>query len=82
MAEVEYCDYVTSEKKKRKYTEEQRQAKKDADKKRAKTRVNLGRAFNRWRRLRERKGFKTDAELALFFLNRYVTSPLYFSDAL
>ncbi|KAJ8351547.1 hypothetical protein SKAU_G00230230 [Synaphobranchus kaupii] len=36
----------------------------------AKTRVNLGLAFERWRMLRAQKAFKTDARLAHFLLNR------------
>uniref|UniRef100_A0A4W6FWU0 Uncharacterized protein n=1 Tax=Lates calcarifer TaxID=8187 RepID=A0A4W6FWU0_LATCA len=43
------------------------------DKARGKTRVNLGAAFQRWRDLRERKGLKTDEEVALFLLDRWVT---------
>lgn len=37
---------------------------------RSKTRINIGAAFERWRDLRQLKGMKTDAELALFLLNR------------
>lgn len=36
---------------------------------RSKTRLNIGVAFERWRDLRQLKGMKTDAELALFLLD-------------
>uniref|UniRef100_A0A674MHT5 Uncharacterized protein n=1 Tax=Takifugu rubripes TaxID=31033 RepID=A0A674MHT5_TAKRU len=36
---------------------------------RSKTRIYIGVAFERWRDLRQLKGMKTDAELALFLLD-------------
>lgn len=33
-------------------------------------RINIGAAFQRWREIRELKGFKTDAEFATFLLDR------------
>ncbi|KAM4616070.1 uncharacterized protein ACJ7VT_009053 isoform 2-T2 [Polymixia lowei] len=42
-----------------------------ADKARSKTRINIGIAFERWRKLREIKGLKSDAELAVFLLDNY-----------
>lgn len=36
---------------------------------RSKTRIYIGVAFERWRNLRQLKGMKTDAELALFLLD-------------
>ncbi|XP_056105347.1 uncharacterized protein si:ch211-40k21.5 isoform X2 [Rhinichthys klamathensis goyatoka] len=36
---------------------------------RNKTRINIGRAFERWRQLRELKGFKSDSDLAFFLLD-------------
>ncbi|XP_018520403.1 uncharacterized protein LOC108875766 isoform X3 [Lates calcarifer] len=50
-------------------TDEYKCKKKGYDKARGKTRVNLGAAFQRWRDLRERKGLKTDEEVALFLLD-------------
>uniref|UniRef100_A0A3Q1B5Z6 Uncharacterized protein n=1 Tax=Amphiprion ocellaris TaxID=80972 RepID=A0A3Q1B5Z6_AMPOC len=43
------------------------------DQSRAKTRINIGEAFQRWRDLRELKGMKTDAEVAVFLLDRWAT---------
>ncbi|XP_022066748.1 zinc finger protein 260-like isoform X1 [Acanthochromis polyacanthus] len=43
--------------------------KKESD--RARTRINIGGAFPRWRKLRDLKGFKTDADFASFLLDRY-----------
>lgn len=44
--------------------------KKESDKARGATRVNIGIAFERWRVLKENKGFKFDYELATFLLDR------------
>ncbi len=33
-------------------------------------RVNIGSAFQRWRELKEREGLRSDAEVALFLLDR------------
>lgn len=51
-------------------SEEQKWKKKFYDQARAKSRVNIGEAFQQWRDLREIKGMKTDAEVALFLLDR------------
>ncbi|CAM4574040.1 unnamed protein product [Leuciscus chuanchicus] len=45
------------------------------DKARGQTRVNIGAAFERWRQLRELKGLKSDAEVAVFLLNRLMRPP-------
>uniref|UniRef100_A0A672QPG9 Uncharacterized protein n=1 Tax=Sinocyclocheilus grahami TaxID=75366 RepID=A0A672QPG9_SINGR len=37
---------------------------------RSRTRVNIGSAFQRWRELKERKGLRSDAKVALFLLDR------------
>lgn len=42
---------------------------------RSKTRIYIGVAFERWRHLRQLKGMKTDAELALFLLDGQVVLP-------
>uniref|UniRef100_A0A4W4DQ94 Uncharacterized protein n=1 Tax=Electrophorus electricus TaxID=8005 RepID=A0A4W4DQ94_ELEEL len=43
--------------------------KKELDRARDKTRINIGAAFERWKALRDLKGFKIDAELATFLLD-------------
>ncbi|XP_049447456.1 spectrin beta chain, non-erythrocytic 4-like [Epinephelus fuscoguttatus] len=48
----------------------QKKAKRDSDR----ACVNLGRAFTKWRELRELKGCKTSPELALFLINRDLTA--------
>ena len=55
---------------KRKRSEASKLKKKSYDQERAKTRVNIGVAFRRWRELRELKGLKTDLEVAVFLLDR------------
>uniref|UniRef100_A0A672L637 Uncharacterized protein n=1 Tax=Sinocyclocheilus grahami TaxID=75366 RepID=A0A672L637_SINGR len=60
-------------KKNRKISEEQSVKKKGYDQARGKTRVNIGAAFQRWRELKERLGLESDAEVALFLLDRRVT---------
>ncbi|XP_016092440.1 uncharacterized protein [Sinocyclocheilus grahami] len=57
-------------KKNRKISEEQSVKKKGYDQARGKTRVNIGAAFQRWRELKERLGLESDAEVALFLLDR------------
>ncbi|KAJ8254970.1 hypothetical protein GJAV_G00199450, partial [Gymnothorax javanicus] len=44
--------------------------KKELDKVRDETRVNIGVAFQRWREFLDLEGLKTDAELATFLLDR------------
>lgn len=56
--------------KKRKRTKDISVKKRIYETARSKTRINIGAAFERWRDLRQLKGMKTDAELALFLLNR------------
>lgn len=57
-------------------TAQQNKRKKLADKERVEegvsdeARINIGAAFQRWREIRELKGFKTDAEFATFLLDR------------
>lgn len=57
-------------------SEEQKWKKKFYDQARAKSRVNIGEAFQQWRDLREEQGMKTDAEVAQFLLERCETSAL------
>ncbi|XP_061576236.1 histone-lysine N-methyltransferase PRDM9-like [Cololabis saira] len=61
--------------KKRKPAEEKAAVKKALDKARGQTRVNIGPAFERWRGLKELKGFRSDAEVALFLLDSYEKDP-------
>lgn len=54
----------------RKTVFEKAMTKKRLEQQRAKTRVNIGAAFPRWRQLRESKCLKTDAMVAVFLLDR------------
>ncbi|XP_034043428.1 zinc finger protein 3 homolog [Thalassophryne amazonica] len=60
---------------KRKPEAEKAAMKKARDKARGQTRVDIGAAFSRWRQLRHLKGLKSDAEVALFLLDRDVALP-------
>ncbi|XP_051970336.1 uncharacterized protein LOC127634718 isoform X4 [Xyrauchen texanus] len=60
---------MAEKKPKRKRSDEYKMKKKVYDQARARSRVNIGEAFQRWTDLRKRKGFKTDAEVALFLLD-------------
>ncbi|XP_051721834.1 uncharacterized protein LOC127497425 isoform X2 [Ctenopharyngodon idella] len=57
--------------KKRKTVLQTATTKKRLDQQRAQTRVNIGVAFPRWRQLRDSKGLKTDAMVAVFLLDSY-----------
>ena len=50
-------------------TDDVRQRKRLRDRERARTRVNIGKAFPEWRDLREKEGHKSDGELAAMLLN-------------
>ncbi|XP_078107622.1 uncharacterized protein LOC144518665 isoform X1 [Sander vitreus] len=56
---------------KRNLTNDEKLAKRNESRARDKTRVNIGEAYPTWRQLKDRKGFKTDAELAIFLIERY-----------
>ncbi|KAL0969318.1 hypothetical protein UPYG_G00225520 [Umbra pygmaea] len=63
-------------KKKRTISERGVLNKKELDKARAKTRINIGSvAFPRWKDLLALKGMKFDSDLALYLLERYAASP-------
>lgn len=62
--------YTSKQAKMRKGWQEKEETRKKADRLRWQSRVNLGMAFSRWRKLREEKGFKTDMELAIFLMDR------------
>ncbi|XP_040891845.1 uncharacterized protein LOC121180472 isoform X2 [Toxotes jaculatrix] len=53
-------------------SEEARRVKRENDRQRGRTRVNLGPAYSPWKKLREKNGFKTDAEMAIFLINIYL----------
>ncbi|KAJ8249131.1 hypothetical protein GJAV_G00231500 [Gymnothorax javanicus] len=44
--------------------------KKERDRSYAKSRINIGKAYQRWREFRELNGFNSDAQVALFLLDR------------
>ncbi len=68
----------SAKRKRKELTKEQKKkAKRDSDRASAKTPVNFGLSFNRWRELRDLKGFRTDPELSLFLLDRYVICLFY-----
>lgn len=50
-------------------SEEARRVKREHDRQRGRTRVNLGQAYGPWKKLRDQNGFKTDAEMAFFLIN-------------
>ncbi|KAF4088920.1 hypothetical protein AMELA_G00060220 [Ameiurus melas] len=52
-------------------TAEGLQSNRESDRARAKTRINLGMAFESWRQLRDLKGLKTNAEMAFFLLESF-----------
>ncbi|XP_029967230.1 uncharacterized protein LOC115402807 isoform X3 [Salarias fasciatus] len=55
---------------------QKKEYKKEEDRARNRTRINVGTAFERWRTLRDLNGFKSDAELATFLLERgNISSP-------
>lgn len=62
---------ITKQSKKRKTVFEKATTKKRLDQARSQTRVNIGIAFQRWRQLREVKGLKSDAMVAVFLLDSY-----------
>lgn len=55
---------------KRKCTGEANDPRRLWDKKRGKTRVNIGVAFPKWRELRDKLGLQKDADLACLLLDR------------
>ncbi|XP_076828380.1 uncharacterized protein LOC143474714 isoform X3 [Brachyhypopomus gauderio] len=63
--------YTTKTSKQKKTNEEKQAKKKELDRARDKTRINIGAAFQRWKALRDLKGFQVDAELATFLLDSF-----------
>lgn len=55
---------------KRKRTGEKNDPRTFWDSRRSKRRVNLGEAFERWRKLRDKLGLQRDADLACVLINR------------
>ncbi|CAJ1053683.1 uncharacterized protein LOC120495081 isoform X4 [Xyrichtys novacula] len=56
---------------KRKSIEERLETKRRCEQARNQSRINIGSSIERWRKLRQDLGLKTDAETAEFLLNRY-----------
>ncbi|XP_059192919.1 zinc finger protein 35-like isoform X2 [Centropristis striata] len=63
--------YTAKQAKRRKTVSLKREAKRESDNKRNKTRINIGEAFQRWRDLRDCIGLKLDSELAILLLDSY-----------
>uniref|UniRef100_UPI0037E76401 uncharacterized protein isoform X2 n=1 Tax=Semicossyphus pulcher TaxID=241346 RepID=UPI0037E76401 len=63
---------VSVKRQRKSLSEEAKKAKRESDRQRARTRVNIGSAHSAWRTLRDTNGFKTDAELAFFLINLYL----------
>lgn len=82
MGEMEDCEVmearpsVTPEpcvkKPKKPLSEEAKRVKRENDRQRGRTRVNLGPAYNPWKKLRDKNGFRSDAEMAFFLINMWV----------
>ena len=64
---------------KRKRTGEINDPRRFWDKRRNKTKVNIGVAFPRWRELRDKLNLQRDAELACILINRYASIQLTIS---
>ncbi|XP_068587259.1 uncharacterized protein [Cebidichthys violaceus] len=52
-------------------SEEGLRARKESDRLRVKTRINISYSFTRWRKLKEEKNLRTDADVANYLLNFY-----------
>ncbi|XP_028273481.1 uncharacterized protein LOC114443538 isoform X2 [Parambassis ranga] len=52
-------------------SEETKKRKRESDKVRARSRINIGPAFARWRELRDEEGCPTDGDLAVLLLDHY-----------
>nr|XP_054598020.1 uncharacterized protein LOC107391653 isoform X3 [Nothobranchius furzeri] len=67
-----------TKKPRRVYSSEGKRAKLECDRRRQRTRINIGPAFEKWKMLRESLRMKTDPQLALFLLkshqSKYTTS--------
>ncbi|CAM4579301.1 unnamed protein product [Leuciscus chuanchicus] len=67
------AEAVTKTKKTKVLSEESRKRKRESDKVKGRTRINIGRAFARWCELKEEEGCPTDADLAVMLLDYYQT---------
>ncbi|XP_041789788.1 uncharacterized protein LOC121604356 isoform X2 [Chelmon rostratus] len=82
MVEMEDCEGIEKnpslppepsvKKPKKPLSEEARRVKRENDRQRGRTRVNLGPAYSAWKKLRDKNGFRTDAEMAFFLINIYL----------
>ncbi|XP_034727120.1 uncharacterized protein si:ch211-40k21.5 [Etheostoma cragini] len=61
----------TAKTRKRNLSNDEKLAKRNESRARDRTRINIGEAYPTWRQLRDQKGFKSDAELAVFLIERY-----------
>ncbi|XP_048100278.1 zinc finger protein 629-like isoform X2 [Alosa alosa] len=66
------AEAATKPKKAKVLSEESKKRKRESDKIRARTRINIGTAFARWRELKEEEGCPTDTDLAVMLLDYHV----------
>jgi len=64
------AEAATKPKKVKVLSEETRKRKRESDKVKARTRINIGQAFPRWRELKDEEGCPTDADLAVILLDK------------
>lgn len=64
------AEAATKPKKAKVLSEMTRKRKREDDKNRGRTRINIGAAFTHWRELKEEVGFPTDAGLALMLMDQ------------
>lgn len=62
--------YTTKHPKKKKTEFDKMKSKRELDRKRNKTRINIGEAFQRWRELRDGIGLSMDSDLAVLLLDK------------
>ncbi|KAK7156999.1 hypothetical protein R3I94_006910 [Phoxinus phoxinus] len=65
------AEHVKKKKARKSLSEDQRKRKRETDRARSQTRVNIGPAFSEWRELKETEACKTDADLAFLLLHFY-----------
>ncbi|KAG1926112.1 hypothetical protein F2P79_025081 [Pimephales promelas] len=66
------AEAATKPKKVKVLSEETRKRKRESDKVKARTRINIGQAFPRWRELKDEEGCPTDADLAVILLDNFL----------
>ncbi|XP_077101459.1 uncharacterized protein LOC143752215 isoform X2 [Siphateles boraxobius] len=65
------AEAATKTKKAKVLSDETRKRKRESDKIKGRSRINIGPAFARWRELKDEEGFPTDADLAVMLLDFY-----------